>query len=191
MISTKIKIDLAAGIVEAEGSEEFVRSIYDDFKNKIDALDYKHTKSSHASGSMKGSKGIKNKKAPAKTTSGKKRASTTMPSIVKDLNLAGSKTVPRLKDFYNIYRPKTNFDRNLVFIYYLEHKKNISKISIDHIFTCYRNIPSLKAPNALKQSLYDTSFKKGWIDTKVLEDMKITTQGLNYIEHDMPKASDE
>ena len=37
MGDTKIRIDLSQGIIEAEGSEKFVLSIYSDFKEKIQA----------------------------------------------------------------------------------------------------------------------------------------------------------
>ena len=35
MGDTKIRIDLSQGVIEAEGSEQFVLSIYSDFKEKI------------------------------------------------------------------------------------------------------------------------------------------------------------
>ena len=34
-MNTKIRIDLAQGIIEAEGNEDFVKIIYNDFKEKI------------------------------------------------------------------------------------------------------------------------------------------------------------
>jgi hypothetical protein len=59
------------------------------------------------------------------------------------------------------------------------------------VYTCYRHIPGTKTPTQLKQSLYDTSQRKAWIDTNSLDDIKIEQAGINYFEHDMPKAKNE
>lgn len=61
---------------------------------------------------------------------------------------------------------------------------------MDHIFTCYRNISSIKTPGALQQSLIDTARNKGWLDTASLGDIKVPIAGINHIEHDMKKASE-
>ena len=112
-----------------------------------------------------------------------------MPSIVKDLDLSGGKKGQRLKDFYNMYDAKTNYDRNLIFVYYLEHKLGTQDIGVNHIFTCYRDISGLKVPRALHQSLLDTSNRRGWLDTSDTENLKVTIHGVNHLEHDMPKKN--
>jgi len=185
-MSTKIKIDLSHGTIEAEGTEEFVKMIYDDFKaqltikppvtsKKTSKLDKPSVKPSESKSSVstRKKKGIGRK---------------IIPSIVSDLDLSGAGKEISLRDFYAKYIPSSNFERNLIFTYYLSNKINLSKITLDHIFTFYRDIPNTKAPNALHQSLIDTSKRKGWIDTASTEDIKVTVPGINYLEHDLPKS---
>lgn len=113
------------------------------------------------------------------------------PNISSDLDLSGGKKGRSLRDFYSQYAPSSNLERNLVFIYYLEHIAGIKAITIDHVFTCYRNIKKLKAPVQLYQSLVDTRKLKGWLDTSSIDDIKLTVPGINYLEYDMNKAEAE
>jgi len=130
------------------------------------------------------------KKIKKKSKQGKK-GGTTVPKISKDLDLSGGKKGESLRDFFSKYKPSSNLERNLVFVYYLKQVAGIEHITIDHVFTCYRNIKSLKVPGSLKQSLIDTNILKGWFDTSSLDDIKLTVPGINYLEHDMKKAEAE
>ena len=186
MTITKIRVDLGQGIVEAEGSEEFVRSVYEDFKGRL--------RLSNAPISTEPPKQPVKKvaKIPAQGV-GKKRKggpSRSSPSLITNLNLRGTENVESLRDFYAKYKPTSNFQRNINFLYYLTEKLGITGITVDHIFTCYRDIPRLKAPNAY-QSLIDTSRSHGWIDTSSTDDIKVTIKGINYLEHDMPRPKPE
>lgn len=187
MGETKIKIDLAQGIVEAEGSEEFVRSIYIDFKDKLhDATPTTPSEAKHTEQSKK----VEEEKAPLK----KKRsvgAAKPEPQLLKDLDLSGKGSKSSLKEFYRKYAAKTNFEKNLVFCYYLQHIMEESPITVDHVFTCYRNITSIKAPKALTQSLLDTSHHKGWLNTSSLDNITVPIAGVNHLEHDLPKTEGE
>ena len=108
--------------------------------------------------------------------------------MLSDLDLSGGGKVERLKDYFAKYSTNSNLVRNLIFVYYLQNELKISGITIDHVFTCYRDV-GVKVPGALQQSLWDTR-KKGWLDTKNSEDIKVTVHGLNYLEHDLPTKSD-
>ena len=186
MTTAKIKIDLSQGIIEAEGSESFVMNVYSDFKEKMEASAV--TENNSSSADVKQSTPKKKQAASKKAASAKakKKPSGQIPSIVKTLDLSGGSTCERLKEFYAKYEAKSNFDKNLIFIYYLDHKLGLSGITVDHIFTCYRDIPGIKVPEALRQSLLDTNNRKGWIDTSDTDNLKVTTPGVNYLEHDMP-----
>lgn len=186
MTGTRIKIDLSQGLVEVEGTETFVKSIYEDFKERIKAIPDKD------SGPSKRKVKVVVSKAPSVSPrKGRKRkGGTATPTLVKDLDLTGGKTNKSLRDFYKQYVPENNMENNLVFAYYLQHEIDLSPISVDHIFTCYRHIGSLKVPKALPQSLVDTANRKGWLDTNSLSDIKVPISGFNHIEHDMKKSSD-
>ena len=198
MGDAKIRIDLAQGIVEAEGPEEFVKAVYSDFKDRLDEPSDGGSSSIHTRTKKKKKKKKKRPKQAteeangngAKKKSKRRRTSGTRAQIIKDLDLSGGGKKPRLKDFYAQYKPSTYFEKNLIFVYYLTHELGLSDIGVDHVFTCYREVP-VRIPGALPQSLKDTSQRRGWIDTTSLSDITVATAGLNYLEHDMPKADAE
>lgn len=99
-----------------------------------------------------------------------------------DFNPSNQKS---LKDYFNEFVSKTNYDRNLIFVYYLQEILSVSNISTDHIYSCYRNL-GLKIPS-FPQTLIDTNVHKGWITTSDTNDIKITRTGMNYILHEMQK----
>lgn len=184
MGETKIKIDLAQGILEAEGSEEFVRSIYADFREKLHGAAVtppSREKRTKAVGD------VEKKILPTKKKQ-KSRAAKSTPQLVKDLDMSGKGNKPSLKEFYGGYVAKTNFEKNLIFCYYLQQVIEETPITVDHVFTCYRYIPDIKAPEALRQSLLDTAHHKGWLDTSSLENITVSVGGIKYLEHDLAKT---
>lgn len=110
--------------------------------------------------------------------------------MVNDLDLSGAGGTDRLKDFFSQYKISTNYERNLVFAYYLQHRLNLQSITIDHIFTCYRDV-GVKVPSALQQSLWDTSKHKGWLNTSNGESITVTVPGMNHLEHDLKKEGED
>ncbi|SOC55700.1 hypothetical protein SAMN05421509_105274 [Chromohalobacter canadensis] len=188
MDKTKIRIDLVQGIIEAEGDSAFVKSVYDDFKDRLNtqspkaAQDVKkEAQEKPASAPTKKAAPVRKKKASGGSASGK---------MVNDLDLSGGGGAERLKDFFSQYKISSNYERNLIFVYYLQHRLNIQGITIDHVFTCYRDV-GVKVPSALQQSLWDTSRHKGWLDTNNGENITTTVPGMNHLEHDLKKQEDE
>jgi hypothetical protein len=194
MSTTRLKIDIGQGTVEVEGDDAFVRAVYADFKDRLLAAvpsapatkpHDQGTKPKSPEAPVRSSKdkpgGAKKKKTSGGSATG---------SFVRDLDLSGGGKTKRLKDFYAGYAVTSNFERNLIFVYYLQHKLERPNITIDHVFTCYREV-GVKVPKALQQSLWDTTNRRGWLDTSDANDLKVTVPGMNYIEHDMQKASSE
>lgn len=103
--------------------------------------------------------------------------------LLNDLNLYPTDK-ENLKDFYGKYLSKTFFENNLLYVFYLEKTLKISEISVDHVYTCYKKTGQ-KVPGNLYQSLADTRKLKGWIDTKNMNDLKVSIQGENYVDHEM------
>ncbi|SIT88121.1 hypothetical protein [Pontibacter indicus] len=103
-------------------------------------------------------------------------------SLVTSLNLV-SAADKSLKEFFSGYETKTNFDYNIVILYYLKYILKEDNINVNHIYTCYKHL-GIKVPNIV-QSLRDTKNRKGWIDTSNSEDLKVTIAGENYIEHEI------
>lgn len=191
MQESKLKIDFNQGLLEVEGSEDLVREIYNDFKDSLKARPQAKMeeginppeKAAVTSSQPPSKRTASKPKSKAKT----KKSSDSTGSFLKDLNLMGDDTTKSLRDFYGQYEIKTNLERTLAFVYYLQYEKELAGININHIFTCYRGIDGLKVPGNLKQNLLDTSFKKGWLDTSDMEDIKVPVSGMNHIEHDLSK----
>jgi hypothetical protein len=186
MTTSKLRIDLSQGIIEAEGSDDFVLAVYTDFKERLKFEGPKHA----APPAPTNPHAAANETKPAKVaatngaTKGRKKSRESL-SIVKDLDLSKGK-LGRLKDFYGRYDAKTNFQRNLVFVYFLQNGLEISGITENHVYTCYRDV-SAKLPGAFRQSLFDTANKNGWIDTSDMSNITVATPGINYLEHDLSK----
>jgi hypothetical protein len=198
MTNSKLRIDLPQGLIEVEGSEAFVLSVYSDFKDRLAAQSANRTAPplNPATGSTGAGNeserrptGRKSKARAASQTAGTPKSRKGVrdgQSIVKELDLTKGKH-GRLKDFYAKYDLKTNMERNLVFVYYMQNELDLTGITDNHVFTCYRDV-SAKLPGALRQSLADTASRNGWLDTSDMENIRLATQGINFLEHDLPKA---
>ncbi len=189
MPTTKLKINLADFSLEVEGKDTFVQTIYQDYKAKIipgnfEAIATKKPFQTESKGDNARSVHRAKNSKRLKSSARKRKESY---QIVKDLDLsAKGKTENALKFFYENKSPSTGMARNAVFVYYLAKISKVNDISLDHIYTCYKDVNE-KVPAALHQSLSDTSFRKGWIETHSMEDITITVQGENFVEHDLPQ----
>lgn len=136
------------------------------------------------SSSKKNSTNKDESKDNSSTVNGKSKASkrTISYQIDSNLNLKPSGK-ESLIDFCARYKAKNNFEYNLLFVYYIQKVLNQSNISINQIYTCYKEL-GLKVPN-IKQSLWDTKNREGWIETKDTNDLKIPIAGENHLEHKM------
>jgi len=196
MTVTRVRIDLKKGIIEAEGDADFVKAVYRDFRERLVAGNVSGESSSKSLGNGQRSKKSKVKPEQAKSKAKPKPKGKSVSGgsasgkLVNDLDLSGGGKTESLKEFFTKHNLKTNYERNLVFVYYLQHRLKTEDITIDHVFTCYRHV-KVKVPNALQQSLWDTSKHKGWIDTSSGENITVTVSGMNYLEHDLPKSGDE
>ena len=118
-----------------------------------------------------------------------KRRRAGAPSEVRDLDLA-PKGHKSFKDFVTEKQPKSQHDVNTVSVYYLTDTIKVNPVTIDHVYTCYREAKVRSPPN-LANSLATTASRKGYLDTANLEDIGITPRGRNYIEYDLPKTKEK
>lgn len=199
---SRLKIDFNQGLLEVDGTESLVLEVYKDFKealtlkNKSTILNLLNGNSNNDQIEIKeiskdevvDETNIKTKKQiePKRKSIVKAKKSTDVSGqLLKDLNLMQEGEVEGLREFYKRYIAKNNFEKTLIFAYYLQNVKGIENININHIFTCYRHIPSIKVPNHLKQNLFDIAHRKGWLDTSNIESIKVSISGMNYLEHDL------
>lgn len=149
----RIKIDLASGVFEAEGDENFLQDLYKDFKagiaeNQV-ARQLELGQSDEQNGIGEKEPGAKAPSAKKNTKTGVKRKESY--SIVKDLDLSAKNQGGSLRDFFAEKAPSSGMERATVFVYYLEKMAKVSGIDPDHIYTCYKEV-GVPVPKALKQT---------------------------------------
>lgn len=186
----RLHINLAEGILEVEGKEEFVKKVYNDHKDKLDNLKSIPKTSPTTTKGFSDSKKDMVSKPPKNISRSKRKKSNGTPSLNKDLHLEKGDRESSLKDYYDKMNPTTNLEKNLIFVSYLEDVADMENIGLNQIYTCYRSVDT-KIPTAFKQSIADTSSKKyGWLDTASFEDIKLSTLGRNELKK-FPRAIDK
>lgn len=177
--TVRIMLKIGDTAIEVEGSESYVDKKLqqaDSFDSLIEKL----------SGTAKFAPPKKNAKAKVvkegKPTKPSKKESY---EIVKDLVLIAEGDKPSLKTFYSQKKPKSNYERNVLFCYYLLKVKGIKPIGINHIYTCYKEVG--QRLGSIGVSLSETS-RKGWLDTSDMNDIKLPLRGETFVEHDLPKV---
>lgn len=119
-----------------------------------------------------------------KATARARRPAARKPSWMRnyDLTPKGKKS---LKAFVEEKQPKTNHDRNVISAYYLKEVLDEAAVTVDHIFTCYKD-QGWREPGDVANSLSLTSHRKGFIDTSNLDNIELTARGRNHVEQDLP-----
>jgi len=207
-MTTKLKIDLMQGILEVEGSETFVKAIYSDFKSQFIGDDAGES----LAGLGRGKRRAPRARAVPKTqqpepASPPEIVSVVPPSpievaappepeppsavkpnyrLVPDLNLGGQNDHPSLVEFMDAKFPITNEERNLVFLYYLQYIAGLKTITIDHIFTCYKEA-KIRVPLNLEVSLQTTADQRHWIKMAQTGRLSVTPSGKLYVDKQLPK----
>jgi hypothetical protein len=210
-MSTKLKIDLTQGILEVEGSESFVKIIYNDFKTHFAGIEAAEEDLKPPRRTRKRKSAVKkaDKPAPDQSTSvpasilefvteedpdqseSKPRSKKPSPPTpvytqVEGLDLGAAVGRPSLVDFMDAKFPLTNEERNIVFLYYLQHNLKTKSITPDHIYTCYRHA-KIRVPLNLENSLRITTDQHKWIKTTRAGKMTLTAAGKQYVEKQLPK----
>ena len=135
---------------------------------------------------------IRNRRANAPQAKAKgrpraKASSGTSPSIVRDLNLK-----PKGRDSFDQFaakkKPGSNQHKCVVAVYYLRHELGLSSITSDHVYTCFKHM-QWRVPASLANTMAYVASVHGWLDTRNMGDIKLTTIGENLVEHDLPSLS--
>jgi hypothetical protein len=208
-MTAKLKIDLTQGILEVEGSETFVKAIYSDFKLHFvgeeagESLDNK-------------SKRRRRKRTPPASVPAPEPVAVTPPAepaepvvvaepepeppvpvpvqepprpeytFLENLELTAAKDRVSLVEFMDAKFPITNEERNLIFVYYLQHLLKLKTITSDHVYTCYR-AAKIRVPLKLENSLASTANHRNWIKITKTGRISVTATGKSYAEKQLPK----
>lgn len=178
---TKLHIDITNGILEVEGEEEFVNKIYQDYKAELVSLKTTQISPKVIEKPLPDDKiSSDTKSIKQSSTKGKSKGLKESYALIKDLDLNKGDRDASLKDYYKEKSPSSFVDKNVVFVFYLKKIASVPKVTLNHIYTCYEEVGSRK-PSAFKQSIADTSSKKGYLDTASFEDIKVSIRGENLI----------
>ncbi|MCR9241562.1 MAG: hypothetical protein NXH87_09310 [Rhodobiaceae bacterium] len=174
MSTAKVRIDQSSGVIEVEGPVDFVKEVYNDFKEqKLTTPNASKPKNTAGNGAKKKTSAASSKKNNKKSSS--------EGTLDKNLDLAGSSEAPSLKDYLAGFDAKSNVKKNVVFVSYLKDVLGIDKVNIDHIYTCFDDTG--KIPSPLTQSLYDASgtARGGYINLPSLDDISLSVKGRNWL----------
>ncbi len=189
MSTAKLHINIHQGLIEAEGSEDFVYRVYSDFKDLIKwensrpPLEAALVDSPDDRSSVGATKGIEVGERPksrrrAKIVQNKESAPSITnhkPKIVSDLDTNG------IKEYLSNYNVGNHANIIVAIIHFLK-KKGREAVSADDIFTCYRD-GGIKLPEKFGQAFIDTKNKKGYIEFAGPDLIELTIRGVNHIEH--------
>lgn len=103
-------------------------------------------------------------------------------TYLSELNLKANKDRPALVEFMDSKFPITNEERNIVFLYYLQHLLNLKQITVDHIYTCFREA-KIRAPLNIQKSLDHDE----WVKIAKNGNLSLTPAGKKYVEQNLPK----
>ena len=123
------------------------------------------------------------KKKPKRKKVSRPKTKAKRPSIVRGLNLHPKGKKP-FKDFFAEKTPRVGEQTYVVCVYYLEKLLGLKNISIDHVYTCMKEVKR-KPPNNLSNAMAIVSSRKGRIDTSNFLDITITVPGENLVEYDL------
>jgi hypothetical protein len=103
--------------------------------------------------------------------------------LVADLNFRPTGH-PALKEFVEAKGPNNDLEAVLVTLYYMQKIMALPKIGPAHVMTAFKEVGKA-IPVDLKQTFRNVKKSKMWLNFTDIEDVRTTTQGDNFVEHDM------
>jgi hypothetical protein len=119
--------------------------------------------------------------------SARKRAQKRNFTVPRGLNFSPSGK-QSLEDFVAEKQPRTQFETNLVAVYYLSEVMGEQAIDVGKVLAVYQAMPSWTAPTQPDTVLRNTASSKGWLDTSNMKDIKVVWAGTNHLDK-MPSGS--
>lgn len=92
-----------------------------------------------------------------------------------------------LKAFVEEKNPKNDIEITLVTLYYMQHIMALSRIGPAHVMTAFKEAGK-SVPGRVKQTIRNVKKSKMWLNFSDIENIRTTTQGDNFVEHEMGKS---
>ena len=187
-MGSKIHINLQHGLLEVEGSEEFVERIYYNFTDSLPQLSPKSeidTAVDLPTSQNEKSVETKPKKRQTKrsTTSSTSNKTSYKPKIDPELRIDKKK----LEDFVGQFVLRGHAQNIVVFAKYLEQEHDIAPCTADQIYTCYKLL-KLREPARYQQCFIDARGKNSFIEYTDLEHIEVSSIGENFFNYDVKRA---
>lgn len=192
---SKLHINLTQGIIDVEGDLDLVKTVYEDFKERIK----EHPSSTQppaeepaatvVDANTDTSAKVKRRSKSKKKTKSAKDSEITINADVPQLDK--SLDTSSLADYLSRFKPSNHPERVLVFLKFLVDELNIENPNTDQVYTCYEAADE-KIPKAFSQAFRDASGRRfGYIDFNSSIDIPITTAGLNHFKFGLKKKDAE
>jgi len=107
-------------------------------------------------------------------------------SLVPNLNFMPNGK-QSLKAFLDEKNAKNDVEVTLATVYYMQHVMTLSKMGPGHVRTAFKEAGK-SIPVDLKQTIRNLKNTRIWVNFTDIEDIKTTTQGDNFVEHEMGKS---
>ena len=92
-----------------------------------------------------------------------------------------------LREFVEEKSPKNDLEAALATVYYMQHHMGLAKIGPAHVMTAFKEAGKA-IPVDVKQTIRNVKKLKIWLNFTDIEDVRTTTQGDNFVEHEMGKG---
>lgn len=182
-MAAKLHIDVSQGVLNVEGEEAFVKSVYDDFKGRL-ADSVRRPPLEVIDASLGVEKAVEvgapqqRKRKPSvrrSSDSTKSKIADYSPKFNPNLDLA------KLEEFYSTFDLKNHREKILIFAVFLRDVLGKAPCEADEIFSCYQTVKTkTEIPEAFVQALRDAQNKGGYIEFVSPQEIKITIAGENY-----------
>jgi len=180
---TRLAINLKEGTIEVEGNEEFVRFVYQDFKESLSKQIVAHATPISPIGHAALQPLIVDEDARAKPRSARKvysggadkaRKTKYKPQFNSKLDLSG------LPKFYEAWDAANNYEKILVFAMFLRDRLQVVPCSADDIYTCFFTLKHKgPIPEAFVQTFHDAKSRTHYIEYDSIQSISITIPGEN------------
>ncbi|HAY34162.1 MAG TPA: hypothetical protein DCY06_08490 [Bacteroidetes bacterium] len=178
-MDTKAKINLKEGLIELEGSEEFVSKYIDIFRSQINITSQDGKKEKDSSNKKERNE---KEKEPSK---GKRKGPKKI--IVEEFKVEADKTkkIPSFKEFLSDKKitDKSSSKFILAVGYYITKIRGEQEFSEGNIEFAYKILDSTKRPTHLHQTIINQKNSKSWFeDGSVSDKWELSRVGEIYIE---------
>lgn len=180
--------DLLSGLSDGAARDRVLRWAWGKFSSAPLPVSNNHAGSEPATTTKRPARSMRSGKASKKATTAQPKKSKSRNSItlVKDLNLK-PKGKKSFSSVVEEKKPNSNSEKCTLAVYYLKHEASIDPISVSHVYTCFKS-EKWRIPSDFSNALAITASRHGWLDTKDMESIQLTTHGENLVEHDLPAS---